>query len=127
MGAFRRRICKLDADVGCFACDLATHDRAWYVKASPDRPQASGDRETLECSRLTERESHGPGLLARTGTRFDLACPLSRPLPDVQLIHYELARGYSIKAANAGRQRLVRARPKLKRYLDEQLRTAFRP
>jgi hypothetical protein len=48
-------------------------------------------------------------------------------LPDVQLIHYELARGYSIKAANAGRQRLVRARPKLKRYLDEQLRTAFRP
>jgi hypothetical protein len=48
-------------------------------------------------------------------------------LPDVQLIHYELARGYSIKAAKAGRERLVRARPKLKRYLDEQLRTAFRP
>ena len=48
-------------------------------------------------------------------------------LADVQLIHYELARGYSIKAASAGREQLVRGRPKLKRYLGEQLRTAFQP
>jgi len=48
-------------------------------------------------------------------------------LPDVQLIHYELARGYSIKAANAGREHLLRGRPKLKSYLREQLTTAFHP
>lgn len=48
-------------------------------------------------------------------------------LPDVQLIHYELARGYSIKAAHAGRERLVSGRPKLKTYLGEQLATAFIP
>jgi hypothetical protein len=48
-------------------------------------------------------------------------------LPDVQLIHYELARRYSIKAADAGREPLLRRRPKLKRYLGEQLTTAFHP
>jgi len=46
-------------------------------------------------------------------------------LPDVQLIHYELARGYSIKAADAEREPLLKRRPKLKRYLGEQLTTAF--
>jgi hypothetical protein len=46
-------------------------------------------------------------------------------LPDVQLIHYELARSYSIKAADAGREPLLRRRPKLKRYIAEQLTTAF--
>lgn len=59
--------------------------------------------------------------------RDSIAHARAATLPDVQLIHYELARGYSIKAASAGRERLVKARPKLKRYLDEQLRTAFRP
>ncbi|MES2136267.1 MAG: hypothetical protein V4502_04305 [Pseudomonadota bacterium] len=48
-------------------------------------------------------------------------------LPDVQLIHYELARGYSIKAANAGREHLLKRRPKLRSYLGEQLATAFHP
>jgi hypothetical protein len=41
-------------------------------------------------------------------------------LPDVQLIHYGLAHKYSIEAAKA-----VRGRPKLKRGLGEQLKTAF--
>ena len=45
--------------------------------------------------------------------------------PDVQLIHYGLAQRYSIEAANAGRQHLRRAPPKLKRNLREQLRTAY--
>jgi hypothetical protein len=48
-------------------------------------------------------------------------------LPDVQLIHYELARGYSIKAADAARQPLLKRRSKLKRYIAEQLTTAFHP
>ena len=48
-------------------------------------------------------------------------------LPDVQLIHYELARGYSIKAATAGREHLLKGRSKLRRYLGEQLATAFHP
>ena len=48
-------------------------------------------------------------------------------LPDVQLIHYELARGYSIKAADAGREPLLRGRPKLKTYIREQLAMAFPP
>jgi hypothetical protein len=46
-------------------------------------------------------------------------------LPDVQLIHYELARGYSIKAANAALEPLLKGRPKLKSYIREQLTTAF--
>ena len=46
-------------------------------------------------------------------------------LPDVQLIHYELARGYSLKAAEAGREPLLTGRPKLKTYITEQLTTAF--
>jgi hypothetical protein len=45
-------------------------------------------------------------------------------LADVQLIHYGLARRYSIEAANAARG--VR-RPRLKRNLSEQLTTAFHP
>lgn len=46
-------------------------------------------------------------------------------LSDVRLIHYELARGYSIKAANAGTERPARAPPKRKRNAREQLATAF--
>jgi hypothetical protein len=46
-------------------------------------------------------------------------------LVDVQLIHYELARGYSIKAANAGTERAKRR--KTKANLGEQLTTAFHP
>jgi len=41
---------------------------------------------------------------------------------DVQLIHYALAHRYSIEAAKA-----ERARPKRKRGLGKQLKTAFRP
>ena len=44
-------------------------------------------------------------------------------LPDVQLIHYELARGYSIKAADAAKA--VGRAPKLRRGVGEQLATAF--
>ena len=44
---------------------------------------------------------------------------------DVQLIHYGLAHRYSIEAAKAAEA--VRARPKLKRGLGEQLKTAFHP
>ena len=47
-------------------------------------------------------------------------------LPDVQLIHYELAHRYSIEAADAAREPLLRGRPSLKGYLREQLGTAFR-
>jgi hypothetical protein len=46
-------------------------------------------------------------------------------LPDVQLIHYELAHRYSIEAANAGREPLLRELSKLKGHLGEQLTTAF--
>jgi len=35
-------------------------------------------------------------------------------LADVRLIHYELARGYSIEAANAGMEHLVRGCSNLK-------------
>jgi hypothetical protein len=44
---------------------------------------------------------------------------------DVQLIHYGLAHRYSIEAENAAKA--VRGRPKPKRAIDDQLRTAFRP
>jgi hypothetical protein len=48
-------------------------------------------------------------------------------LPDVQLIHYELARGYSIKAATAGREPPLKGRPMLKSYIRQQLAMAFHP
>jgi hypothetical protein len=46
-------------------------------------------------------------------------------LPDVQLIHYDLAHRYSIKAANSGRRHGVEKRSKPKRNLRAQLTTAF--
>lgn len=46
-------------------------------------------------------------------------------LPDVRLIHYDLAHRYSIKAADAGRDHLASARAKLKTNIGEQLTTAF--
>ena len=46
-------------------------------------------------------------------------------LSDVRLIHYELARGYSIKAANAAAEHTTSERPKRKRNAREQLMTAF--
>jgi len=55
--------------------------------------------------------------------RDSLAYARAATFPDVRLIHYELARGYSIKAAGAGQ---VSAQPKIKRNLREQLMTAFR-
>jgi hypothetical protein len=42
---------------------------------------------------------------------------------DVQLIHYGLAHRYSIEAANAAKA--LTGRPKVKRGLGEQLKTAF--
>ena len=44
-------------------------------------------------------------------------------LADVRLIHYDLAHRYSIEAAKAAEA--VRARPKLKRGLGKQIKTAF--
>jgi hypothetical protein len=48
-------------------------------------------------------------------------------LVDVRFIHYELARGYSIEAANAATAHLARMRPKLKSGLGEQSTTTFHP
>jgi hypothetical protein len=58
--------------------------------------------------------------------RDSIAHARAATLPDVRLIHYDLAHRYSIKAANAGREHLG-AGPELKRNLDEQLMTAFDP
>ena len=56
-----------------------------------------------------------------------LAYARAATFPDVRLIHQELARGYSIKAANAGADaaQLASAPPKLAHNLREQLMTAF--
>jgi hypothetical protein len=56
-----------------------------------------------------------------------MAHALAATLPDVKRIHYELARGYRIKAANAGRQKSASVEPRLKMNLREQLASAFRP
>ena len=59
--------------------------------------------------------------------RDSLAYARAATFPDVRLIHQDLARRYSIKAAEAGAdaRHLVNAPPKLKRNLREQLMTAF--
>ena len=59
--------------------------------------------------------------------RDSLVYARAATFPDVRLIHYELARGYGIKAENAGVDagQLVTARLKLKRNLRKQLMTAF--
>jgi len=49
----------------------------------------------------------------------------SATLPDVRLIHFDLAHRYSIEAAQA--LKAVKRRPKLKLNLGEQLATAFHP
>jgi hypothetical protein len=59
--------------------------------------------------------------------RDSIAHARAATLPDVRLIHYDLAHRYSIKAANAGREHLGAGGPELKRNLDEQLMTAFHP
>jgi hypothetical protein len=59
--------------------------------------------------------------------RDSIAHARASTLPDVRLIHYDLAHGYSIKAASAGREHLGSGGPQLKRNLDEQLMTAFDP
>ena len=59
--------------------------------------------------------------------RDSIAHARASTLPDVRLIHYDLAHRYSIKAADAGREHLGSGGPKLKRKLDEQLMTAFHP
>jgi hypothetical protein len=57
--------------------------------------------------------------------RDSIAHARAATLPDVKLIHYELAGRYSVKAADAGRELLLRRPPKPKRHLGEQLTTAF--
>jgi hypothetical protein len=46
-------------------------------------------------------------------------------LPDVRLIHYDLAHRYSIEASDAAKA--VKGRPKLKRSVGRQLATAYPP
>ena len=54
-----------------------------------------------------------------------LAHARAATFPDVRLIHQDLARRYSAKAAAAAVKGLVSAPVKLKDNLREQLRTAF--
>jgi hypothetical protein len=55
--------------------------------------------------------------------RDSMAHARAATLPDVRLIHYDLAHRYSIKAADAAKA--ARSRPKLKRGVRDQLATAF--
>ena len=57
--------------------------------------------------------------------RDSIAHARAATLPDVRLIHYDLARRYSIEAANAGQTLLKSAGAT--RPLGEQLATAFPP
>lgn len=57
--------------------------------------------------------------------RDSIAHARAATLPDVKLIHYELAEMYGLKAADAGREHLIKRPSKVKRHLGEQLTTAF--